>query len=323
MDFRLWSGPNNGATYEDLRHSAQLTEELGYQGYFLADHLTPFVGDGHPGPTDVWTTLAGLARETTRIRLGPLVTSATFRNPGVLAITAAQVDAMSGGRMDFGIGAGYFEKEHRAYGIPFPPVGERFHRLAESLELITGLWQTPPGQGYRFSGAYYRLDAEGALPNPAQPSGPPIILGGTGKKRTPALAARYADEFNLQTTRRRTPVPEQWLRSQDIREQIRRVRQAADAIGRDPDSITFSMSAAIGVGRTAVEAAAHLDPEHYGSQTFDGAAFLGSAAEVVDMFGPYADMGISRVYVRAPVRIATLADNFELIATEVQRQLAA
>jgi alkanesulfonate monooxygenase len=195
--------------------------------------------------------------------------------------------------------------------------------LAESLELITGLWQTPPGQGYRFSGAYYRLDAEGALPNPAQPSGPPIILGGTGKKRTPALAARYADEFNLQTTRRRTPVPEQWLRSQDIREQIRRVRQAADAIGRDPDSITFSMSAAIGVGRTAVEAAAHLDPEHYGSQTFDGAAFLGSAAEVVDMFGPYADMGISRVYVRAPVRIATLADNFELIATEVQRQLAA
>jgi alkanesulfonate monooxygenase len=252
-----------------------------------------------------------------------LVTSATFRNPGVLAITAAQVDAMSGGRMDFGIGAGYFEKEHRAYGIPFPPVGERFQRLAESLELITGLWQTPPGQGYRFSGAYYRLDAEGALPNPAQPSGPPIILGGTGKKRTPELAARYADEFNLQTTRRRTPVPEQWLRSQDIREQIRRVRQAADAIGRDPDSITFSMSAAIGVGRTAVEAAAHLDPEHYGSQTFDGAAFLGSAAEVVDMFGPYADMGISRVYVRAPVRIATLADNFELIATEVQRQLAA
>lgn len=322
MEFRLWSGPNNGATYEDVRRSAQLAEDLGYAGYLLADHFAPFVGDGSPGPTDVWTTLAGLARETSRIRLGSLVTSATFRHPGALAIIVAQVDAMSGGRVDFGIGAGYFESEHRAYGIPFPPVGERLDRLEETLELMTGLWQTPIGQHYRFTGDYYQLDAGCALPKPAQQPGPPIILGGTGKKRTPAIAARYADEFNLQTTRRRAPVPEDWLTTRDIAEQIRRVREAAAGIGRDPKDITFSMSAAIGVGRTPAEAAARVDPQHYGSQVFDGAAFHGSVAEVVDMFGPYVEMGIDRVYARAPVQLDTLAANFELIAAGVSPRLA-
>ncbi|BBZ26728.1 LLM class F420-dependent oxidoreductase [Mycolicibacterium madagascariense] len=321
MDFRLWSGPNNGATYDDLLRSAQLAETLGYSGYFLADHLSPFVGDGLPGPTDVWTTLAGLARETSRIRLGPLVTSATFRHPGQLAIVVAQVDAMSGGRVDFGIGAGYFEAEHRAYGIPFPPAGERFDRLEESLEAMTGLWQTPAGQRYRFAGAHVHIDVSDAPPVPLQQPWPPIIVGGTGRKRTPAIAARYADEFNLQTTRRRAPVPEDWLKTRDVAAQIERVRTAAEAAGRDPGAITFSMSAAIGVGRTSAEAADRLDARHYGDQTFDGAAFHGSPAEVVDAFGPYVDMGIDRVYVRAPIRVEALADNFELLAAEVARQL--
>src|ERR1700744_3480944 len=199
MECRIFTDPSNGATYDDLRESAQLAEEFGYAGFFLSDHYAPFAGDGQPGPTDVWTTLAGLSRETSRIRLGSLVSSVTFRHPGSLAIVAAQVDEMSEGRLEFGVGAGYFEPEHRAQGIPFPTVGERFDRLGEALELITGSWQTPAGQRYSFTGQHYQLADSPALPKPRQLPGPPIIVGGTGMKRTPALAARFADEFNLQT----------------------------------------------------------------------------------------------------------------------------
>jgi F420-dependent oxidoreductase-like protein len=326
MECRIFSDPSNGGTYDDLLQSAQLAEELGYAGFFLSDHYIPFAGDGQPGPTDVWTTLAGLARETSRMRLGSLVTSVTFRHPGPLAIVVAQVDAMSRGRIEFGIGAGYFEAEHRAYGIPFPPVGERFDRLAEALELITGVWKTPDGQQYSFSGEHYQLLDSPALPKPLQRPGPPIILGGTGKKRTPALAARYASEFNLPTSRRRAPMAQDWLdsgpESQDVAEQIARVRTAASAIGRDPAEIVFSMSAAVGVGHTRDRAVAALDPEHFRSQTFDGSAFCGSPAQIVDQVGPYAELGITRVYVRAPARMDTLADNFELLAADVLPQLA-
>jgi len=189
MECRIFTDPSNGATYDELLESAKLAEQFGYGGFFLSDHYMPFAGGGQPGPTDVWTTLAGLARETSRIRLGSLVTSATFRHPGALAIVVAQVDAMSHGRIEFGIGAGYFEPEHLAYGIPFPSVAERFDRLAEALELITGLWRSPSGQRYTFTGKCFQLLNSPALPKPWQSPGPPIIIGGTGKKRTPALAA--------------------------------------------------------------------------------------------------------------------------------------
>src|ERR1700744_2292818 len=256
MDCRIFTDPSNGGTYQDLLESARLAEELGFAGMFLSDHYLPFAGDGGPGPTDVWTTLAGLARDTSRIRLGSLVTSVTFRHPGSLAIIVAQVDDMSEGRLEFGLGAGYFEPEHRAQGIPFPPVGERFDRLGEALELITGLWKTPVGQSYAFVGQHYQLDDSPALPKPRQRPGPPIILGGTGKKRTPALAARFADEFNLQTNRRRAPGDQHRseLKSDDGAGQIQRVRDAAEKIGRDPDDIAFSMTALVGVGEHADKA---------------------------------------------------------------------
>jgi F420-dependent oxidoreductase-like protein len=324
MDCRIFTDPSNGATYESLLQSAQMAEEFGYAGFFLSDHYAPFAGDGQPGPTDVWTTLAGLARETARMRLGSLVSSVTFRHPGSLAIIVAQVDAMSRGRIEFGIGAGYFEPEHRAYGIPFPPVAERFDRLGEALELITGLWQSAPGQPYSFSGAHYQLIDSPALPKPWQKPCPPIILGGTGKRRTPALAARFADEFNLQTSRRRAPGQHQRseLKSEDVADQIRLVRTAAETIGRDPAEIVFSMSALVGVGRAPGEAAAALDPKYFGSQTFDGTVLSGSAAEIVDQLGRYSDLGITRVYVRAPDRMETLAGNFELFAADVLPQFA-
>jgi F420-dependent oxidoreductase-like protein len=325
MECRIFTDPSNGATYDDLLQSAQLAEEFGYAGFFLSDHYAPFAGDGQPGPTDVWTTLAGLARETSRIRLGSLVSSVTFRHPGALAIIVAQVDAMSRGRIEFGVGAGYFEPEHRAYGIPFPSVGERFDRLGEALELITGLWQSPSGQQYSFSGEHYQLLDSPALPKPWQNPRPPVILGGVGKKRTPALAARFADEFNLQTSRRRAPGDHlrSELKSEDVAEQIRLVRAAAKTIGRDPAEIVFSMSALVGVGHTPGQAAAALDPKYFGSQTFDGTVLSGSPSEIVDQVGPYADLGITRVYLRAPRRIETLAANFELFATEVLPQLGA
>lgn len=324
MDVRIFTDPSNGASYQSLFESARLAEEFGYDGFFLSDHYMTFAGDGRPGPTDVWTTLAGLARETSRIRLGSLVTSVMFRHPGSLAIIVAQVDAMSRGRIEFGFGAGYFEPEHLAYGIPFPPVGERFDRLAEALELITGLWRSPSGQRYSFTGQRYQLVDSPALPKPWQHPGPPIILGGTGKKRTPALAARFADEFNLQTSRRRAPDDRRGseLKSDDVAGQIQRVRDAAQQLGRDPDQIVFSMTALIGVGHTSEQAGTALDPAHFSSQAFDGTTLSGSPAQIVDQLGPYAELGIMRAYVRAPTTMRTLADNFELLAAEVLPQLA-
>lgn len=327
MDCRIFTDPSNGATYADLLQCAQLAEQYGYAGFFLSDHYIAFAGDGLPGPTDVWTTLAGLARETSRIRLGSLVTPVTFRHPGPLAIVVAQVDAMSGGRIELGFGAGYFEAEHHAYGIPFPSTPERFDRLAEALELITGLWKMPKGQQYSFNGKHFRLQNSPALPKPCQRPGPPIILGGTGKRRTPALAGRYADEFNLQTSRRRAPEAQDWLDSgpgsRAVSDQIELVRTAAETVGRNHTEIVFSMSAAIGVGRTREQAVAALDPANFGSQLFDGTTLCGSPAQIVDQLGPYAELGITRVYLRAPAQITPVTESFELFAGEVLPQLTA
>src|SRR5487761_1537967 len=198
MKLRIFTEPQQGADYATLRRVALATEELGFDAFFRSDHYLK-MGDasGLPGPSDSWATLAGLAVETSRIRLGTLMTAATFRLPGPLAITVAQVDQMSGGRVELGIGTGWFEREHAAYGIPFPPLGERFDRLAEQLEIITGLWTTPEGSTFSFEGTHYQLADSPALPKPAQRPRPPVIIGGHGPRRTPALAARYADEFNI------------------------------------------------------------------------------------------------------------------------------
>src|ERR1700735_2546603 len=143
MHLRIFVEPQQGASYEQLLEVAKVSESCGFDAFFRSDHFLTMGGDGLPGPTDAWVTLAGLARETSRIRLGTLVTSATFRWPGVLAISVAQVDAMSGGRVELGLGAGWYDGEHTAYGIPFPPVGQRFERLEEQLNILPGLWATP------------------------------------------------------------------------------------------------------------------------------------------------------------------------------------
>ena len=148
MDLRIFTEPQAGASYEQLLTVAQATERLGFDAFFRSDHFLTMGGDGLPGPTDAWVTLGALARETSRIRLGTLVTSATFRLPGLLAISVAQVDAMSGGRVELGLGTGWFEAEHTAYGVPFPPLAERYERLTEQFEILTGLWRTPLGETF-------------------------------------------------------------------------------------------------------------------------------------------------------------------------------
>ena len=193
MELRLFIEPQQGASYADQLAIARKAEECGFSAFFRSDHLLVMGdGDGLPGPTDTWTTLAGLARDTTTIRLGTLVTSATFRHPGLLAVQVAQVDEMSGGRVELGLGAGWSEREHAAYGIPFPEsVGERFDRLEEQLAIITGLWETPVGKRFTHEGRHYTLVDSPALPKPVQ-TPVPIVIGGTGRRRTPDLAGRYA-----------------------------------------------------------------------------------------------------------------------------------
>ena len=240
MEYCVFTEPQQGYSYDDQLAFAQLAEKLGFAGFFRSDHyLRMGPGDPLPGPTDAWTTLAGLARETSTIRLGTLVSSVTYRVPGILAIQVAQVDAMSGGRVELGLGPGWFEQEHRAYGIPFPP--KRFDLLEEQLELITGLWATPVGERYSFPGAHYDLEGAPALPKPVQ-SRVPIIVGGGGPKRTPAIAARFATEFNIGFQ------PEHV-----VAEKFAVVRSACDAIGRDPDTLRLSVALPTLAGATEAD----------------------------------------------------------------------
>src|SRR5271157_3572132 len=248
MDFRAFVEPQQGATYADQLAVAKKAEELGYEAFFRSDHFLAMSGDGLPGPTDSWVTLGGIARETSSIRLGTMVTSATFRHPGPLAISVAQVDEMSNGRVEFGIGTGWFEREHVAYAIPFPPLRERFARLTEQLEMITGLWTAPVGESFDNAGAHYAINDSPALPKPVQRPHPPIIIGGTGANRTPALAATFADEFNVPFASLDT-----------IKTQFERVREAVDAVGRPADSMTYSAAFVVCTGRDEADISRRAD----------------------------------------------------------------
>ena len=288
MDFRVFCEPQQGATYDDQLAVAKAAEALGFSAFFRSDHYLAMSGDGMPGPTDSWITLAGLARETTTIRLGTLVTSATFRHPGPLAISVAEVDAMSGGRVEFGIGAGWFEAEHRAYAIPFPSLRERFDRLEEQLDIITGLWDTPPGERFSYTGAHYSVADSPALPKPVQRPYPPIIIGGGGAKRTPALAARFAAEFNLA------------FPTLDFTQlQLGRVREACDAAGRSPDDLVYSAAFVVCAGASDAEIARRAEAIGRTSDELrSNSPLVGTPAQIVDQLGAFADAGVGRVYLQ-------------------------
>ncbi|MFH0241864.1 LLM class F420-dependent oxidoreductase [Streptomyces sp. HK10] len=306
MDLRIFTEPQQGASYDTLLTVARATEDLGFDAFFRSDHyLKMGDADGLPGPTDAWITLAGLARETRRIRLGTLMTAATFRLPGVLAIQVAQVDAMSGGRVELGLGAGWFEAEHTAYGIPFPR--EKFSRLEEQLEIVTGLWATEPGKTFSYDGAHYQLADSPALPKPAQAK-VPVLIGGMGARRTPALAARFADEFN---------VP--FVSVEDSERQFGRARAAAEEHGRAADDLICSNALVACVGRDDAEVARRAAAIGREVDELKENGLAGSPAEVVDKIGRYAGAGSSRIY----LQILDLhdLDHLELISSQVQSRL--
>ena len=303
MDFRVFVEPQQGATYEDQLAVAKAAEALGFSAFFRSDHYLAMKVEGLPGPSDSWITLAGLARETSTIRLGTLVTSATFRYPGPLAISVAEVDAMSSGRVEFGIGAGWYEAEHRAYAIPFPGLGERFTRLEEQLEIITGLW-TAPGT-FDYAGTHYAVSDSPALPKPVQRPHPPIIIGGGGAKRTPALAARFAAEFNVA-----------FVGLDFLQTQFGRVRAAAEQIGRSPADITYSAAFVVCAGRNDAETARRANAiAREVDELRDNTPLVGTPGKIVDRLGPFAEAGVQRVYLQV-LDLADL-DHLELFASEV------
>ncbi len=305
MDLRIFTEPQQGASYDDLLRVARATEDLGFDAFFRSDHYLAMGDvDGLPGPTDAWVTLAGLARETSRIRLGTLVSPATFRLPGPLAVTVAQVDQMSGGRVEFGFGAGWFDAEHRAYGIPFPDLPERFDRFAEQLEIIHGLLTTPDGATYGFTGKHYTVTDSPALPKPAQRPNPPIILGGAGKRRSAALAARFADEFNVGFNRTGTKVI------------FDRVREAAAETGRN---LVYSAAQVLCVGRDEAEFARRAAAIGREPAELRENGLAGTPSEVVDRIGEFAGMGATRLYLQV-LDLADL-DHLDLVASAVVPQL--
>jgi F420-dependent oxidoreductase-like protein len=299
---RIFTEPQQGATYDDLLAVARRAETLGFGAFFRSDHYLKMGGvSGEPGPSDAWITLAGLARDTSTIRLGTLVTSATFRHPGPLAITVAGVDQMSGGRIELGLGAGWYDDEHRAHAIPFPPLGERFERLEEQLAILTGNWATPAGSNYDHDGRHYSVSGSPGLPKPVQTEGIPIIIGGRGAQRTPRLAALYAHEFN-------TP----FMALHDALEQRERVRRACSKIGRDPESMVFSAALVVCVGDTATEVerragAIGRDPEEL---RLNGVA--GTVNEAVTTLRGWIDAGFDRFYLQM-LDLSDL-DHLDLIA---------
>lgn len=312
MQVCIFTEPNRGATYDDQLRFARHVEQGGFTGFFRSDHYQS-VGqdDGLPGPTDAWVTLGALARETSTIRLGVLVSAATFRLPGPLAVIAAQVDQMSGGRLEFGLGAGWFEREHQSYGIPFPPRGERLGRMAEQLEVITGLWRTPTGQRFDHRGRYYTLVDSPALPKPAQVPGPPVIVGGRGQRRTPELAARFADEYNAPFTTV-AATSDQYKRITDAEERVGR-----SASGRAP--LRRSVGIVVACGRTNAEAQRRAAPLHDPSALPPEDPLIGSPAQLVDRIGEFGAIGACRVYLRL-LDLSDL-DHLDLIADKVLPQL--
>jgi F420-dependent oxidoreductase-like protein len=305
MRLCVFTEPQLGATYEDQLAIARRAEELGFEAFFRSDHFTDPGASGAPGPTDSWVTLGALARETSTIRLGTLVTSATFRYPGPLAIAVAQVDQMSRGRVELGLGTGWFEREHKAYGIPFPPVAERFDRLTEQLEILTGLWSTPEGSTFTYEGRHYDLVDSPALPKPFQQPGPPIIIGGKGPRRTPRLAARFADEFN---------VPFSSL--SDTAAQYQRVVDAIAAEGRDGRApIVFSFAQTIVCGATDAEVRRRAESVGLNPDKPANGQLYGTPARLAEQLNEFVKAGASRAFLQ--VQDLRDLEHLELIAAEV------
>lgn len=284
MRVRVLLEPRYGATYDQLAAMAKTVEEAGFDAFFRSDHYLGIdADDTRLVPTDSWTTIGGLARETSRVRLGTLMTAATFRHPGQLAIVVATADVMSGGRVELGIGTGWYEREHQYFGIPFPPTGERFDRLEEALAIITGIWDTPPGERFSFEGRHWRIENCANFPATVQRPHPRIIIGGVGPKRTPRIAARYADEFNAALSGSDSGVVDNF-------------RRICEEVGRDPATVTISTVLPVSCGATKEEAEARRDRLGDAGRRLLSAGVVGTPKDVIARAEQSRELGADVVY---------------------------
>ncbi len=239
LRYSLMLEGQEGVTWEQWLSIADACERLGFEGLFTSDHYLSVVDAPDPGSNDAWTLLGALAARTSTIRLGTMVSPVTFRLPIVLAKAATTVDRISNGRVDLGMGAGWWEAEHRTHGVPFPSTDERFEMLEEQLEIVHGLWSEDV---YSFESRHYAIESCRFVPKPVQRPHPPIVVGGNGGPRIARLVARWGDEFN-----RVGGTPE------EVGASIARVRAAVESAGRDADSVTMSYMTWFLIGRTEEE----------------------------------------------------------------------
>jgi F420-dependent oxidoreductase-like protein len=283
MRLRVLLEPHHGATYKQILALALAAEEGGFDAFFRSDHYLGIDADDTTyQPTDSWTTLAGLAVQTGRVRIGTLVNASTFRLPGQLAVEVATVDQMSGGRAELGIGAAWYEREHQYFGIPFPPLGERFDRLEEQLAILTGLWRTKPGERFSFDGKFFQLADCASIPRPA--ARPKIIVGGAGPKRTPTLAAKYADEFN-------------GALGMDVRDRFANFRRICeDVVGRDPAEVRLSGTLPVCIGSSPEDLQRRKDSLGAPGARLLAAGVTGTAGDVIRAIEDLAAQGADTVY---------------------------
>ncbi len=284
MRLRVLLEPVAGATYDQLLAMARATERAGLDAFFRSDHYLG-VNPTHPTfrPTDSWTTLGGLARETSTVRLGTLMTASTFRHPGQLAISVATVDQMSNGRIELGLGAGWYEREHESFGIPFPSTGGRFDRFEEQLEIITGLWGAEAGETFSFEGAHWSIASCATFPRVVQSPHPPIVIGGAGPRRTPTLAARFADEFNVAF-------------HIDKAAGIANFHRICEEVGRDPSEVRLSSLVPTCCAADRAGARAKAERLGEGPQRLLSQGVVGTPTEVVEHLEGLAAEGIDTVY---------------------------
>ena len=308
MKVRVLMEPRHGATYDRIAAMARATEEAGFDAFFRSDHYLGIdAADPDYLPTDSWTTLGGLARDTSRVKLGTLMTAGTYRHPAVLAMAVASVDQMSNGRICLGIGTGWYEREHQAFGIPFPPIGERFDRLEEEMQILTGLWTTPPGERFSFEGRFWQLDQCANFPRLVQRPRPEIVIGGTGPRRTPLAAARYADEFNSGA-------------AQGTAERIANVRRVCEEIGRDPATLRMSVTHQVICGATEAEARRRLERLGAPGERMLANGVVGTPAQIADAVAAFAADGCEIAYLHV-FDIDDL-EHIRLIGAEVVPQVA-
>jgi F420-dependent oxidoreductase-like protein len=313
MEICLMIEGQEGVTWEQWLALARTCERLGFDGLFRSDHYLSFDRPEARGTLDAWTTLAGLAAVTERIRLGTMVSPATFRHPSVLAKSVVTADHISGGRVELGMGAGWFEREHEGFGFPFPSAAERFDVLAEQVEIVHRLWDRDEGE-VSFEGAHYRLDAVEALPKGVQDPHPRLILGGGAGPRAAALAARWADEYDVV-----------YVGPTETRAARGRLAGACEAIGRDPASLRLSLmtGAVIAVDRRqlAQRVAAVMEREGESGDVGDTIEawredrIVGTVDDVLARLTDYARAGVQRVLLQHLVHEDL--EMLELIGAEI------